>query len=111
MQNAETVLGVLRERHTSRHKSLESPLRGNSHGGFGGRPHGKGPAPQAPRRAAHPSVKVSGRWRYVYRAIDQFGQVIDVYVSPRRDGGAARCFFARALATTKVIPVEVASNR
>jgi DDE domain len=23
-------------------------------------------------------VKVSGRWRYVYRAIDQFGQVIDV---------------------------------
>src|SRR5213075_663902 len=30
-------------------------------------------------------VKVAGRWRYVYRAIDQFGQVIDVYVSPRRD--------------------------
>jgi IS6 family transposase len=23
-------------------------------------------------------VKVGGRWRYVYRAIDQFGQVIDV---------------------------------
>jgi transposase, IS6 family len=34
-------------------------------------------------------VKVAGRWRYVYRAIDQFGQVIgqviDVFVSPRRD--------------------------
>jgi transposase-like protein len=27
------------------------------------------------------SVKVAGRWRYVYRAIDQFGQVIDVFVS------------------------------
>src|SRR6266567_1360290 len=26
-------------------------------------------------------VKVAGRWRYVYRAIDQFGQVIDVFVS------------------------------
>ena len=25
-------------------------------------------------------VKVAGQWRYVYRAIDQFGQVIDVYV-------------------------------
>jgi transposase, IS6 family len=25
-------------------------------------------------------VKVAGRWRYVYRAIDQFGQVIDVFV-------------------------------
>ena len=30
-------------------------------------------------------VKVAGQWRYVYRAIDQFGQVIDVFVSPRRD--------------------------
>jgi transposase, IS6 family len=30
-------------------------------------------------------VKVAGRWRYVYRAIDQFGQVIDVFVSSRRD--------------------------
>ena len=38
-------------------------------------------------------VKVSGRWHYVYRAIDQFGQVIDVYVSTRRDSAAARCFF------------------
>jgi transposase, IS6 family len=28
-------------------------------------------------------VKVAGRWRYVYRAIDQFSQVIDVFVSPR----------------------------
>jgi transposase, IS6 family len=27
-------------------------------------------------------VKVAGRWRYLYRAIDQFGQVIDVVVSP-----------------------------
>ena len=25
-------------------------------------------------------VKVAGRWRYVYQAIDQFGQVIDVFV-------------------------------
>jgi hypothetical protein len=52
-------------------------------------------------------VKVSGCWRYVYRTIDQFGQVIDVYVSTRRDSAAARCFFTRALAITKVIPVEV----
>jgi transposase-like protein len=56
-------------------------------------------------------VKVAGQWRYVYRAIDQFGQVIDVYVSQRRDAGAARCFFTRALATTKVIPVEVTTDK
>ena len=34
-------------------------------------------------------VKVAGQWRYVYRAIDQFGQVIDVYVSSLRDTKAA----------------------
>jgi IS6 family transposase len=41
-------------------------------------------------------VKVAGVWRYVYRAIDQHGQVIDVLVSARRDAVAARRFFTRA---------------
>ena len=30
-------------------------------------------------------VKVSGRWVYLYRAIDQFGQIIEVLVSQKRD--------------------------
>ena len=55
-------------------------------------------------------VKVAGRWRYVYRAIDQFGQVIDVFVSPRRDAAAARRFFQRAIATMRVAPVEVITD-
>ena len=42
-------------------------------------------------------VKVSGQWVYLYRAIDQFGQVIDVLVSQKRDLAATRRFFARAL--------------
>ncbi len=52
-------------------------------------------------------VKVNGVWRYVYRAIDQHGQVIDVLVSTRRDTDAARRFFRRALSTLKVTPSEV----
>jgi DDE domain len=32
----------------------------------------------------------------VYRAVDQFGQVIDVFVSPRRDARAARRFSQQA---------------
>jgi transposase-like protein len=56
-------------------------------------------------------VKVAGRWRYVYRAIDQFGQVIDVFVSPRRDAKAACRFFEQAIGTTKVAPVEVVTDR
>ena len=43
-------------------------------------------------------VKVAGVWRYVYRAVDQHGQVIDVYVSRRRNIAAARSFFEMMLA-------------
>jgi transposase-like protein len=57
------------------------------------------------------SVKVAGQWRYVYRAIDQFGQVIDVFVSPRRDATAARRFFERAIGSTKVRPAEVTTDQ
>ena len=42
-------------------------------------------------------VKVAGRWRYLYRAVDQYGQVIDVLLSEQRDTAAARTFFTRAL--------------
>jgi transposase-like protein len=56
-------------------------------------------------------VKVAGRWVYLYRAVDQFGQVIDVYASSRRDRAAARRFFQRAGKATGVVPVEVITDR
>ena len=56
-------------------------------------------------------VNVAGKWRYVHRAIDQFGQVFDVFVTPQRDAKAARRFFERACNTTKVMPVEVRTDR
>jgi transposase-like protein len=56
-------------------------------------------------------VKVAGRWRYVYRAIDQFGQVIDVFLSAHRDAEAVRRFFEQAIGTTKVAPVEVVTDQ
>jgi transposase, IS6 family len=55
-------------------------------------------------------VKVAGRWTYLYRAVDQHGQVIDVLVSPRRNATAARSFFARAL-RRGAAPVEVVTDR
>jgi transposase-like protein len=55
-------------------------------------------------------VKVAGRWRYVYRAIE-FGQVIDVFVSPRRDAKAAHRFFKRAIGATLVTPAEVTTDQ
>ncbi len=47
----------------------------------------------------------------LFRAIDQFGQVIDVFLSPRRDTVAARRFFTQAIARTRVSPVEVTTDR
>jgi IS6 family transposase len=55
-------------------------------------------------------VKVNGVWRYIYRAVDQHGQVIDVLLLARRDAAAARRFFTRALRTLKVIPSEVVTD-
>ena len=55
-------------------------------------------------------VKVNGIWRYVYRAVDQHGQVIDVIVSERTDIASARRFFATAL-TAHRAPVEVITDR
>jgi transposase-like protein len=43
-------------------------------------------------------VKVAGVWRYVYRAVDQYGQVIDVFVSKRRNAAATTKFFEMMLA-------------
>ena len=55
-------------------------------------------------------VKVAGVWRYVYRAVDQHGQVIDVFVSRHRDIASARRFFTTALAAHRA-PAEVITDR
>ena len=55
-------------------------------------------------------LKLAGRWVYVYRAIDQHGQVIDVLASPKRDLAATRRFFARALNAAQR-PTEVTTDR
>jgi transposase-like protein len=55
-------------------------------------------------------VKVAGQWAYLYRAIDQYGQVIDVLVSPKGDLAATRRFFTRALEHGPR-PTEVTTDR
>src|SRR4029453_3043611 len=55
-------------------------------------------------------IKVNGVWRYVYRAIDQHGQVIDVLVPSHRDARAARRFIHRVLTIPKVTPSEVVTD-
>lgn len=43
-------------------------------------------------------LRVDGRWRYLYRAVDGTGQTIEFMLSAKRDKKAAKCFFRRALA-------------
>jgi transposase-like protein len=54
-------------------------------------------------------VRVAGVWRYVYRAVDQYGQVIDVFVSKRRNVAAATRFFETMLAG-RDRPTEVTTD-
>src|SRR5664279_3432943 len=54
-------------------------------------------------------VKLPGSWRYVYRAVDQYGQVMDVFLSKKRDLRAA-AFFGNAI-RSQGEPAEVTTDR
>ena len=56
------------------------------------------------------SLKVSGSWRYVYRAVDQYGQDFGVFVSKKRDPKAATMIFP-SMITTHGQPVEITTDR
>ncbi len=56
-------------------------------------------------------VRLNGTWTYLYRAIDQDGQVVDAYVSTRRNAGAAQVFFERAMAETGGMPTRVTTDK
>jgi putative transposase len=38
-------------------------------------------------------VKINGKQHYLWRVVDQDGEVVDVYLQAKRDGAAARRFF------------------
>ncbi|MFM0305817.1 IS6 family transposase [Paraburkholderia sediminicola] len=43
-------------------------------------------------------IKVKGKWKYLYRAVDKTGDTIDFLLRARRDKVAARRFFEKAIA-------------
>jgi transposase-like protein len=49
-------------------------------------------------------VRIGGRWKYLFRAVDKRGQFIDSMLSDRRDTGAAYRFLRKALKTLKAFP-------
>ncbi len=41
-------------------------------------------------------IKIKGKWRYLYRAVDKFGKTVDFMVTKKRDAAAAKTFFRKA---------------
>ena len=55
-------------------------------------------------------IKVHGHWRYLYRAIDRDGALVDVMLSDRRDLAAAKAFFRSARTVTGIVPDRVTTD-
>lgn len=55
-------------------------------------------------------IRVRGQWRYLYRAIDRQGALVDVMLSEHRDLAAAKAFFRSARTVTGVTPARVTTD-
>ena len=59
---------------------------------------------------ALPWNPMHGRWKYLYRAIDRDGALVDVILSEHRDLAAAKAFFRPAKAVINVAPDRVTTD-
>jgi hypothetical protein len=55
-------------------------------------------------------IKVHGQWRYLYRAIDRSGALVEVMFSEHRDMAAAKAFFESAKMVTGITPDRVTTD-
>ena len=56
-------------------------------------------------------VKINGKKQYLWRAVDQEGEVVDVFLQSRRDGAAAKRFFKRLLRRHGGAPREIVTDK
>ena len=56
-------------------------------------------------------VTINGERQYLWRAVDQDGDVIDILVQPRRDGRAARRFFRKLLKSQRKEPFRLVTDK
>jgi putative transposase len=56
-------------------------------------------------------VKINGKQHYVWRAVDQDGEVVDVYLQAKRDGAAATRFFKRLLRNHGDEPRKIVTDK
>jgi putative transposase len=56
-------------------------------------------------------VKICGKQHYLWRAVDQDGEVVDVFLQKRRDGAAAKRFFKRLLKKHQGEPRKIVTDK
>jgi putative transposase len=56
-------------------------------------------------------VTIKGKRFYLWRAVDQDGDVVDVYLQPRRDAKAAKRFFRRLLRSHGKRPWKIVTDK
>jgi len=56
-------------------------------------------------------VKINGKQHYLWRAVDQDGEVVDVYLQARRDGATAKRFFKRLLRSHGGEPRKIVTDK
>ena len=56
-------------------------------------------------------VKIQGKQHYLWRAVDQDGEVVDVFLQNRRDGKAAIRFFKRLLRVSDSEPRRIITDK
>jgi len=56
-------------------------------------------------------VKIRGKQHYLWRAVDQDGEVVDVFLQARRDGKAAKRFFKRLLKVHRHEPRKAVTDK
>jgi putative transposase len=56
-------------------------------------------------------VKINGKQHYLWRAVDQDGEVVDVFLQAKRDGTAAKRFFKRLLHSHGSEPRKIVTDK
>ena len=56
-------------------------------------------------------VRIQGVQHYLWRAIDQDGEVVDVFLQRRRDGKSSKCFFKRLLRASGNEPRRIVTDK
>ena len=56
-------------------------------------------------------MKINGKQYYLWRAVDQDGEVVDVFLQRKRDGAAAKRFLKRLLRSHGGEPRKIVTDK